>query len=184
MALTLVATPGDADANTYATLAEAEDFMEGRSDLPGWTSSTASQKNRALVMATSEIDSHLLYGTPHADDEDGCTLHFPTELCEDADTGALVIPAEVRDATAILAAYIRQLASGNATQLAMLRAQGVTGMSEGRLSVQLGAGRSESLGATAWRACSEAQKLLGTTRNYMNDYQGWLLRSVPMQPTL
>lgn len=63
MALTLVATVGSASANTYATLAEFETFLEGVSPIPATTVTDATDdaKNRALSKA--QEDMHRRYRT-------------------------------------------------------------------------------------------------------------------------
>ncbi|KKL57286.1 hypothetical protein LCGC14_2236940 [marine sediment metagenome] len=49
MAVAIVATAGSATANSYITLAEAETYMEGRSNISLWTAATDPTKNIALV---------------------------------------------------------------------------------------------------------------------------------------
>ena len=50
MAVTIVATPGSATANSYVTLTDAQTFMDGlveNDDIVAWGTSTTDQKNRA-----------------------------------------------------------------------------------------------------------------------------------------
>ena len=56
MALTLIATAGDASANTYATLEEAEAYFEGRLYTSDWDAETDENKNKALAWATKLLD--------------------------------------------------------------------------------------------------------------------------------
>lgn len=56
MALTLVDTAGAANANTYASLAYAEAYMETRLHKSAWSAAISADKNIALVMATRGLD--------------------------------------------------------------------------------------------------------------------------------
>jgi hypothetical protein len=51
MPVTIDATVGGANANSYVTLAEADAYLEGRLNVTAWTSATTDTKNRALVEA-------------------------------------------------------------------------------------------------------------------------------------
>lgn len=55
MAVVIDATVGGASANSYATLADAETYMEGRLNSTTWDAATTDQKNRALVEAAREL---------------------------------------------------------------------------------------------------------------------------------
>ncbi len=59
MTLALVATPGAADANTYATLDEAESYHEGHLYATSWTGAAEATQKAALVMATRLLDYHI-----------------------------------------------------------------------------------------------------------------------------
>ena len=59
MAITLDATVGGANANTYITLADANSFIEGlilSDDTAAWDGSSNDNKNRALFTAAQRID--------------------------------------------------------------------------------------------------------------------------------
>ena len=59
MAITLDATVGGANANTYITLADANTFIEGlmlSEDTAAWDGSSSDNKNRALFTAAQRID--------------------------------------------------------------------------------------------------------------------------------
>ncbi len=56
MALTIVATPGASDANSYCTLEEAETYHESRLFNTAWSGATDDLKRRALVTATRLLD--------------------------------------------------------------------------------------------------------------------------------
>ena len=57
MTLSIIATAGAVDANSYCTLAEAETYFEGRSHKTDWSAAITADKNIALVWATSVLDS-------------------------------------------------------------------------------------------------------------------------------
>ena len=60
MPLTVIATAGAVDANSYCTLAEAEAYFLGRLHITDdWTAAIAADKNAALVWATSVLDSEM-----------------------------------------------------------------------------------------------------------------------------
>jgi hypothetical protein len=54
--MALVSTPGAANANTYATLAEADAYMEARLYTEAWDDATDSTKEKALKMAARQLD--------------------------------------------------------------------------------------------------------------------------------
>ena len=59
MAITLDATVGGANANTYITLSDANTFIEGlilSDDTAAWDGSSTDNKNRALFTAAQRID--------------------------------------------------------------------------------------------------------------------------------
>ena len=59
MAITLDATVGGANANTYITLSDANSFIEGlilSDDNAAWDGSSTDNKNRALFTAAQRID--------------------------------------------------------------------------------------------------------------------------------
>lgn len=183
MAITLTATAGAEAANSYASLAEADGgasttgYLEGRLDVASWEALSDDQKARCLIQATSIIDSQMLLDVQHEDNKGD--LHFPTTECED--DGTLYIPTEVMQATCELALTIANLA-GQPAQSAAMQAAGVQAMTEGALSVTF-AKSGSSDGNAAWKACSEAKRLLRkeTAENY---YKGWLVRRASRDITL
>lgn len=65
---TLDATAGDADANSYATLAEASTYFDERLQASNWTGeSDEDVKERALIMATRRIDALRFTGVANTD---------------------------------------------------------------------------------------------------------------------
>ena len=59
MAITIHTTVGSSIANSYISLQEAQDIIDGLiedDDVVAWASSTTDQKNRALFTSTQRID--------------------------------------------------------------------------------------------------------------------------------
>jgi len=56
---TIVATPGDANANSYATRARAQAYFDTRLYATNWTGASDTDKDIALIMATRVIDASL-----------------------------------------------------------------------------------------------------------------------------
>jgi len=186
VSVTLVATAGNESANAYATVlaadgdgGENEGYLEGRLDTDVWESLTTDQKSRALIRATSIIDSQRLYGTVHLDSDSD--LHFPTDQCED-DDGALYIPTPVQQACIELALTLVDVET-QAKQYASLKAGGVQSMSEGALSLSFAKTNAADAENLAWKACTEAKRLLRLETSE-NDYQGWLVKRAHRVTTL
>lgn len=59
MALILIHTAGDASANTYVSLADAESYFESRLHKDAWDNAETADKNAALVWATRLLDSQM-----------------------------------------------------------------------------------------------------------------------------
>ena len=62
MTLTLVATVGAADANSYATAATADTYFEAHPSWTTWDALTTPAKERALIHATTLIDMEPIDG--------------------------------------------------------------------------------------------------------------------------
>lgn len=152
MALTLVATSGASNANSYLTLAEAISYFEGRTVVSAWEDSD--EQEALLVMATRLMDAccspqriqvkqngQLPYyritpywtGTPT--DADVQALAWPRTGMYNRNGGAIavdVIPNELKYATAELAAH---LAIGDRTLDNDQAVQGITSVKAGSVSV-------------------------------------------------
>jgi hypothetical protein len=59
MAATIDATPGSADANSYATVAQGDTYHEGRSHASTWEDADEEDKIRALITATRLLDQQF-----------------------------------------------------------------------------------------------------------------------------
>lgn len=175
MAVTLVATPGAADANAYADLATATALLDGRTDADAWSKPNITDDNRkrALIQATTHIDTHPLRGVP--DGANLGSLHFPTDTTVDS-SDDLEIPAKVEEAAVELALAIIGLGA-TAPEYGQMQAAGVSSFSEGRLSVSFNTGQlsggAKDVANAAWIATPEVRKLLkkGTSQN---QWEGWL----------
>jgi hypothetical protein len=112
MALTIDATVGGADANSFGTLNEADAYMESRLNASAWESDASTDdKNRALAEATRELSSLPWQGVRASDTQ---ALAWPRELVRDPDDPSHnyfdrdEIPARVKRATFELAlAFIK-----------------------------------------------------------------------------
>jgi hypothetical protein len=70
MAVTIDATVGGANANSYLTLAAAQAIVDGfiqDDDVIAWASATTDQKNRALFTATQRLDRERFLGARSTD---------------------------------------------------------------------------------------------------------------------
>jgi hypothetical protein len=85
VALTLVKEGGTgrSDANSYASVAEADAYHEGHLYASAWTAASASDKDKALVMATRLIDGQFQFGGARV--EEAQALQWPREGCHDPD---------------------------------------------------------------------------------------------------
>jgi len=74
VAATINATVKGENANSYVTLAEANDYFDTSPDSSTWTNKTDDQKKRSLISATRWIDTFVFYGDRC---DDGQALKFP-----------------------------------------------------------------------------------------------------------
>jgi len=61
--MSLVATPGASNANSYATVAEADAYHVTRLHSETWSDASATEKTAALIMATRLLDAY--YSNPY-----------------------------------------------------------------------------------------------------------------------
>ena len=85
MSLTLVKEEGTgrADANSYADVADADDYFDGHLYATAWTGATADQKTAALVMATRLIDAEYQFNGTRTNAVQG--LQWPRAKCPEPD---------------------------------------------------------------------------------------------------
>lgn len=103
--MTLIATAGAADANSYITQVEASSSLsEGRLYLDVWNAAKASKKETALIWATRILDEGMNWFTlPTTSTQ---ALRWPQHSATDLDGAALsttAIPTQVKWATMELA---------------------------------------------------------------------------------
>ena len=111
--LTLVKEDGTgrSDANSYASVADADAYHEGHLYATAWTGASASDKEKALVMATRLIDGQFQFAGVRA--VGGQALQWPRVSCLDPDAAndlisgryvrSNVVPKGVSDATCEMA---------------------------------------------------------------------------------
>jgi hypothetical protein len=85
MSLTLIKEDGtgNADANSYASVADADAFHEGHLYASAWMAATAEKKAAGLVMATRLIDAEYQFGGVKTTDSQA--LLWPRYRCVDPD---------------------------------------------------------------------------------------------------
>ena len=86
MAVTIDATAGDASANSYITLSDAQAIVDGMvedADVTAWASATDDQKNRALYTATQRLDRERFIGARATDTQ---ALQWPRTGVRKPDT--------------------------------------------------------------------------------------------------
>lgn len=133
MALVLVATPGAANANSYATAAEGDSYHEGHLYSSSWTAATLGTKETALVMATRLLDRNIVWKGVRTNDVQA--LEWPRQgmvarnLYTFIDNS--VVPPEIKEVTSELA---RLLIQGDRTAELGQYAQGLKAFSAGPVS--------------------------------------------------
>jgi hypothetical protein len=86
MAVTINATAGDASANSYITLAEADTFVEAMvlgTDANKWGSGNTDSRNRALTAAAQRLDRERFLGARATDTQ---ALQWPRTGVRKPDT--------------------------------------------------------------------------------------------------
>lgn len=135
MPFLLIATAGAADANSYATVDEADLYHEGRLYKTAWTAAVLADKEAALVWATKLLDSKVMWAEwptnpaqPLAFPRVGLITRNQQEWVPDN-----VIPQEIKDATAELA---RQLIVADRTADSDIETLGITSLRVGPVSME------------------------------------------------
>ena len=130
MAVTIDATAGGADANSYITLDDAQDIIDGMvedADVTAWGSATDDQKNRALYTATQRLDRERFLGARATDTQalqwprtgvrkpdtyvNTYATGFPFRISDDYFTDE-EIPDQVKRAQVVLAVYLNNNKDG------------------------------------------------------------------------
>ena len=131
---TLVATAGAANANSYITLADADQYHEDRPAAgTTWADATSDEKNAALLFATKMLDS-LVVWTGWVATETQALLWPRTGMVYrngySVDTD--VVPTEIQEATA---EFARQLLAGDLTGGSDVETQGITSIKAGSVAI-------------------------------------------------
>ena len=130
MAVTIDATAGDASANSYLTLSDAQDIVDGMvedADVTAWASATTDQKNRALYTATQRLDRERFIGARATNTQalqwprtgvrrpdtyiNSYATGFPFRISEDY-FSETEIPDQVKRAQVVLAVYLNNNKDG------------------------------------------------------------------------
>ena len=104
---TLIATPGAVNANSYATVAEADTYHETHLYMSVWENADTDQKTIALIWATRLLDEQNDWIGEKASAAQA--LRWPRSYAEDADgypIDAATIPNGIKNATAELARHL------------------------------------------------------------------------------
>jgi hypothetical protein len=130
MAISIDATVGGANANSYLTLADAQAIIDGfveDADVTAWASATTDQKNRALFTATQRLDRERFLGARATDTQalqwprtgvrkpdtyiNTYAVGFPFRITTDYYTDD-EIPQQVQYAQVVLAVYLHNNPDG------------------------------------------------------------------------
>ena len=130
MAITIVATAGAANANSYLSLSDTQDLIDGLmedDDVVAWGTATTDQKNRALYSATQRIDRERFLGARATDTQamqwprtgvrkpdtyiNTYATGFPFRITTDYFTDT-EIPDQIKKALAVLSVYLNNNKDG------------------------------------------------------------------------
>jgi len=130
MAITIHHTAGAANANSYLSLSDAQDLIDGLmedDDVVAWGTATTDQKNRALYSATQRIDRERFLGARATDTQalqwprtgvrkpdtyiNTYAVGFPFRITTDYFTDT-EIPDQIQKAQVVLAVYLHNNKDG------------------------------------------------------------------------
>ena len=140
MALTVIATVGASNANSYITKAEASSaggYWETRLFATNWTGASAANKNASIVWATSILDDWIDWIGYRVDEQDNQSLRWPRYGVSDVDGYSIdsdIVPQFLKDATAELAGHLLGL---DANPTAAPDTQGYSEMQVGSLRLKI-----------------------------------------------
>jgi hypothetical protein len=151
MAIALVATVGGSTSNTYQTLAEAQDIIDGLvldADVTAWATTTTDAKNRALYTAAQRLDRERYLGARSTDTQsmqwprtgvrkpdtyiNTYAVGFPFRISTDYYTDT-EIPTQIKQAQAVLAVFL----NNNTDSLGLSGLEDYNSVSIGPISVTL-----------------------------------------------
>ena len=102
--MALIVTPGASNANSYATLIEADAYHDTRLHNAEWTAAGDATKEAALIWATRELDANFCWYGRKATEEQ--SLDWPRYGMYDKDGYSIdsdIVPDQVKNAEAELA---------------------------------------------------------------------------------
>ena len=149
MAITIIATPNAADANSYLTLADAQLIIDGMvldADATAWGTATTDNKNRALYSAAQRLDRERFLGARSTDTQsmqwprtgvrkpdtyiNTYAVGFPFRITTDYFTDT-EIPTQIKQAQAVLAVFL----NNNTDSLGLSGLEDYNSVSIGPISV-------------------------------------------------
>lgn len=161
MAITIDATVGGANANSYITLANAQSIIDGfveDEDVTAWGTATTDQKNRALYTAAQRLDRERFLGARATDTQalqwprtgvrkpdtyiNTYAVGFPFRITTDYFTDT-EIPDQIQKAQVVLAVYLHNNKDG----LGLSGLEDYKSVSIGSLSVTTAGASSMATGA-------------------------------------
>lgn len=163
---TLDATVGGADANSYATRADADTYFDNRLNATGWSALSDDDKDRALITATSRIEQETFIGTPATETQ---ALQWPRDGVVDRngnDVPEDEIPQQVKNAQYEYALTL----TGGTTQLLPSGLDQFTEVKVGSIQVKMKDGFIE--GQLPDNVYRELEEFLSTSRNEIRKIRG------------
>lgn len=132
----LIATVGAADANSYVTVAQAQEYIDTlASGITGWTDAATARQEGALQTATRLIDATFRWlGLPTYPEQ---ALGFPRSGLElnGQSVNSLTIPRQIKDATSEFARFLL-LPTAPESIISDAAAQGIEKVKAGSVEVQ------------------------------------------------
>lgn len=131
---TLIATAGASNANTYVTLAVADQFHEDRPpSKTTWEDATNDEKNAAILWATQLLDALIVWSGTVIDGDQALLwprngMVYPSGYAVAMD----IIPTELQNATA---EYARQLLAADRAGDSDIETQGITSIKAGPVAL-------------------------------------------------
>lgn len=105
MAFVFDATVGGASSNSFCTVDQADDYFGGRLNADSWEDLSTSEKEKALVTATTRLNAERFSGRAASQSQ---SLQFPRDVIYDKDGISIasdVIPQGLVNATCELALF-------------------------------------------------------------------------------
>lgn len=130
----VIATPGDAAANSYCTVAEADAYHATHLYAAKWTAASTGTKETALIMATRVLDAEYEWAMWATTDTQRLLWPRTGVLAKNEleYVGNMEIPEDLKFATAELA---RQLIEANRTADSDIETQGITSLRAGSVAL-------------------------------------------------